>query len=101
MVNKMQDMAMTYSGDPYDRVSYYTTPNNREMAGADWLPQWWVPLMYKYEFLDPEMSFDEEVVAVLKQTQAKRAQEAEPQKKLELKESRKRRKIRIRLKKRR
>ena len=87
MINKMQDMAMTYSGDEYQRVSYYTTPNNQEMAGADWLPEWWVPLMYKYEFLDPEMKIEDEILDVLKQTQAKRAQEAEPQKKLELKEA--------------
>jgi hypothetical protein len=101
MINKFQDMAMSYSGDPFQRVSYHSKPDYQEMSGADWLPKWWVPLMYKYEFLDPGMSFDEEVVAALKQTQAKKAEEAEPQKKLELKESRKRRKIRIRLKKRR
>ena len=94
-------MAMTYSGDPYDRVSYYTTPNNREMADATWLPQWWVPLMYKYEFFDPEMSFDDEVIAALQQKQKETAEKAEPQKKLPIKEGKKRRKIRIRLKKRR
>jgi hypothetical protein len=98
MINKMQDMANTYSGDSYDRVSYYTTPNNREMADARWLPQWWVPLMYKYEFFDPEMSFDDEVIAALQQKQKETAEKAEPQKKLELKESKKRRKIRIRVK---
>jgi hypothetical protein len=57
------------------------------MADARWLPQWWVPLMYKYEFFDPEMSFDDEVIAALQKTQAKKAEEAEPQKKLELKET--------------
>jgi hypothetical protein len=85
------------------------------MSAADWLPKWWVPLMYKYEFLDPGMSFDEEVIAAVKRSQAKKAQEAEPQKNLELKEAynvldrinvklgtpQKRKKIRIRLKKRR
>ena len=70
------------------------------MADARWLPQWWVPLMYKYEFFDPEMSFDDEVIDMLQKTQAKKTQEAEPQKKLELTESRKRRKIRIRFKRR-
>jgi hypothetical protein len=101
MINKMQDMANTYSGDSYDRVSYYTTPNNREMADGAWLPQWWVPLMYKYEFFDPEMSFDDEVIAALQQKQKETAEKAEPQKKLPMKEGKKRRKIRIRLKKRR
>ena len=87
MINKMQDMANTYSGDSYDRVSYYTTPNNREMADATWLPEWWVPLMYKYEFFDPEMSFDDEVIAALQQKQKETAEKADPQKKFELKES--------------
>ena len=100
MVNKFQDMAMTYSGEEYQRVSYYTKPENEEMAGSDWLPQWWVPLMYKYEFLDPEMSFDDEVIAMLKQKQKEKAEEAEPQKKLPMKEGKKRRKFRIRLKRR-
>ena len=57
------------------------------MADATWLPQWWVPLMYKYEFFDPEMSFDDEVIDMLQKTQAKKTEEAEPQKKLELKEA--------------
>jgi len=87
MINKMQDMANTYSGDPFDRASYYTTPSNREMADARWLPQWWVPLMYKYEFFDPEMSFDDEVIAALQQKQKETAEKADPQKKFELKES--------------
>jgi len=100
MINKMQDMANTYSGDPFDRVSYYTTPSNREMADARWLPQWWVPLMYKYEFFDPEMSFDDEVIAMLQKKQKETAEKAEPQKKLPMKEGKKRRKFRIRLKKR-
>ena len=86
MVNKMQDIAMTYSGDSFERVSYHTTPSNREMADARWLPRWWVPLMYKYEFLEPGMSFDEEVVATLQQKQKEKAEKAKPQKKLELKE---------------
>jgi hypothetical protein len=87
MINKFQDMAMSYSGDPFQRVSYYSKPDYQEMSAADWLPEWWVPLMYKYEFLDPGMSFDEEVVAAVKRAQAKKAQEAEPQKNLELKET--------------
>jgi len=101
MINKMQDIANTYSGDPFDRVSYYTTPSNREMADARWLPQWWVPLMYKYEFFDPEMSFDDEIIDMLQKKQKETAAKAEPQKKLPMKEGKKRRKIRIRLKKRR
>jgi hypothetical protein len=75
--------------------------------------------MYKYEFFDPEMSFDEEVIAALQQKQKETAEKADPQKKFELKESlslldkidaklneelvvesKKRRKVRIRLKKR-
>jgi len=99
MIDKMQDMAMTYSGDPYQKVSPYTTPNDMELSGADWLPKWWAPLMYKYEFLDPEMSFDDEVVAGLKRAQRKMAAETEPQKKLPVQEGKKRRKIRIRIKK--
>jgi hypothetical protein len=70
------------------------------MSAADWLPKWWVPLMYKYEFLDPGMSFDEEVVATLQQASKEKAAAAEPQKKLPMKEGKKRRKIRIRLKRR-
>jgi len=57
--------------------------------------------MYKYEFFDPEMSFDDEVIAALQQKQKETAEKAEPQKKLPMKEGKKRRKIRIRLKKRR
>ena len=88
MVNKFQDMAMTYSGDPYQRVSYYTTPNNEEMAGSNWLPGWWAALMYKYEFLrERETSFDDEIIAMLQQKQKEKAVAAEPQKKLELKET--------------
>ena len=71
------------------------------MADARWLPQWWVPLMYKYEFFDPEMSFDDEVIAGLQRAQRKMAADAAPQKKLTMKEGKKRRKFRIRLKKRR
>ena len=43
--------------------------------------------MYKYEFFDPAMSFDEEVIAMLQQKQKETAEKAEPQKKLELKEA--------------
>ena len=43
--------------------------------------------MYKYEFFDPAMSFDEEVIAMLQQKQKETAEKAEPQKKLELKET--------------
>jgi len=101
MINKFQDMAMSYSGDPFQRVSYYSKPDYQEMSAADWLPKWWVPLMYKYEFLDPGMSFDEEVIAMANQASKKKAGAEEPQERLPIKESRKRRKIRIRLKKRR
>jgi len=101
MINKFQDMAMSYSGDPFQRVSYHSKPDYQEMSAADWLPKWWVPLMYQHEFLDPGMSFDEEVIAMVNQASKKKAAAAEPQEKLPIKESKKRRKIRIRLKKRR
>ena len=71
------------------------------MADARWLPEWWVPLMYKYEFFDPEMRFEDEIIDTLQQKQKDTAEKAEPPKKLPMKEGKKRRKIRIRLKKRR
>jgi len=57
--------------------------------------------MYKYEFFDPEMSFEDEIIDTLQKKQKEKAEEAEPQKKLPMKEGKKRRKFRIRLKKRR
>jgi hypothetical protein len=102
MINKFQDMAMSYSGDPFQRVSYHSKPDYQEMARANWLPGWWASLMYKYEFIrERAPSFDDEVIATLQQASKEKAAAAEPQKKLPIKESKKRRKIRIRLKKRR
>jgi len=125
LVNKLTDIAMTYTGERYHKIGPHTRLSDEDLANEVTFPAWWYTLMLKYKFTEASQKktaferrrdasqtrrarFEDEILASLHQVQKEKA----PQQKLPIKEaynlldridsklneSKKKRKIRIRVK---